>query len=62
MTQTQTAPAKPAEASPAKPLFGFCALLADLAHEAAKLPGLKLVPVSTVGEAIAYCYEKKPVV
>ena len=31
MTQTQTAPAKPAEASPAKPLFGFCALLADLA-------------------------------
>ena len=31
MTQTQTAPAKPAEASPAKPLFGFRALLADLA-------------------------------
>lgn len=31
MTQTQTAPAKPAEASPAKPLFGFRALLDDLA-------------------------------
>lgn len=31
MTQTQTALAKPAEASPAKPLFGFRALLADLA-------------------------------
>ena len=31
MTQTQTALAKPVEASPAKPLFGFRALLADLA-------------------------------
>ncbi len=42
--------------------LGYDTVLLPKSAKAAKLPGLKLVPVSTVGEAIAYCYEKKPVV
>ena len=42
--------------------LGYDTVLLPKSAKAAKLPGLKLVPVSTIGEAIAYCYEKKPVV
>jgi len=42
--------------------LGYDTVLLPRSAKAAKLPGLKLVPVATVGEAIAYCYEKKPVV
>ncbi|MEA4938487.1 MAG: DNA repair protein RadA [Christensenella sp.] len=42
--------------------LGYDTVLLPKSAKAAKLPGLKLVPVATVGEAIAYCYEKKPVV
>ena len=42
--------------------LGYDTVLLPKSAKAAKLPGLKLVPVSTLGEAIAYCYEKKPVV
>jgi DNA repair protein RadA/Sms len=42
--------------------LGYDTVLLPKSAKSAKLPGLKLVPVSTIGEAIAYCYEKKPVV
>ena len=42
--------------------LGYDTVLLPKSTKTAKLPGLKLVPVSTIGEAIAYCYEKKPVV
>ncbi len=42
--------------------LGYDTVLLPKSAKTAKLPGLKLVPVSTIGEAIAYCYEKKPVV
>jgi len=42
--------------------LGYDTVLLPKSAKTAKLPGLKLVPVATVGEAIAYCYEKKPVV
>ena len=42
--------------------LGYDTVLLPKSAKATKLPGLKLVPVATVGEAIAYCYEKKPVV
>lgn len=42
--------------------LGYDTVLLPKSARAAKLPGLKIVPVATVGEAIAYCYEKKPVV
>ena len=42
--------------------LGYDTVLLPKSAKAAKLPGLKLVPVATIGEAIAYCYEKKPVV
>ena len=42
--------------------LGYDTVLLPKSAKAPKLAGLKLVPVATVGEAIAYCYEKKPVV
>ena len=42
--------------------LGYDTVLLPKAAKAPKIVGLKLVPVATVGEAIAYCYEKKPVV
>lgn len=42
--------------------LGYDTVLLPKAAKAPKIAGLKLVPVATVGEAIAYCYEKKPVV
>jgi DNA repair protein RadA/Sms len=42
--------------------LGYDTVLLPKAAKAPKVEGLKLVPVATVGEAIAYCYEKKPVV
>ena len=42
--------------------LGYDTVLLPKAAKAPKIEGLKLVPVATVGEAIAYCYEKKPVV
>ncbi|MEA5048192.1 MAG: DNA repair protein RadA [Eubacteriales bacterium] len=42
--------------------LGYSTVLLPKSAKAAKFPGLKLVPVATVGEAIAYCYEKKPMV
>jgi len=42
--------------------LGYDTVLLPKAAKAPKIEGLKLVPVATVSEAIAYCYEKKPVV
>jgi len=42
--------------------LGYDTVLLPKSAKAPKIAGLKLVPVSTVSEAIAYCYEKKPVV
>ena len=42
--------------------LGYDTVLLPKSAKAPKIQGLKLVPVATVGEAIAYCYEKKPVV
>ncbi len=42
--------------------LGYDTVLLPKSAKAPKLAGLKLVPVATVGEAIAYCYEKKPMV
>ncbi len=42
--------------------LGYDTVLLPKSAKAPKIAGLKLVPVATVGEAIAYCYEKKPVV
>ncbi len=42
--------------------LGYDTVLLPKSAKTPKIPGLKLVPVATVGEAIAYCYEKKPVV
>lgn len=42
--------------------LGYDTVLLPRSAKAPKIAGLKLVPVATVGEAIAYCYEKKPVV
>lgn len=42
--------------------LGYDTVLLPKSAKAPKLPGLNIVPVATVGEAIAYCYEKKPVV
>ncbi|MBA4347273.1 MAG: DNA repair protein RadA [Clostridiales bacterium] len=42
--------------------LGYDTVLLPKAAKAPKIEGLKLVPVATIGEAIAYCYEKKPVV
>ena len=42
--------------------LGYDTVLLPKSAKTPKIEGLKLVPVATVGEAIAYCYEKKPVV
>ena len=42
--------------------LGYDTVLLPKTAKAPKIAGLKLVPVATIGEAIAYCYEKKPVV
>lgn len=42
--------------------LGYDTVLLPKSAKAPKTEGLKLVPVATIGEAIAYCYEKKPVV
>lgn len=42
--------------------LGYETVLLPKSAKAPKIAGLKLVPVATIGEAIAYCYEKKPVV
>ncbi len=42
--------------------LGYDTVLLPKSAKAPKIAGLKLVPVATVSEAIAYCYEKKPVV
>ena len=42
--------------------LGYDTVLLPKFAKAPKIAGLKLVPVATIGEAIAYCYEKKPVV
>lgn len=42
--------------------LGYSTVLLPRSAKAPKVDGLKTVPVATVGEAIAYCYEKKPVV
>jgi len=42
--------------------LGYDTVLLPKTAKAPKIEGLKLVPVATIGEAIAYCYEKKPVV
>jgi DNA repair protein RadA/Sms len=42
--------------------LGYDTVLLPKSAKAPKIAGLKLVPVATVGEAIAYCYEKKPMV
>lgn len=42
--------------------LGYSTVLLPRSAKAPKVEGLKTVPVATVGEAIAYCYEKKPVV
>ena len=42
--------------------LGYDTVLLPKSAKAPKIEGLKLVPVATIGEAIAYCYEKKPVV
>lgn len=42
--------------------LGYSTVLVPKLTQKPKIDGLTIVPVSTVGEAIAYCYEKKPVV
>ena len=42
--------------------LGYDTILVPGSTKKPKIDGLKVVPVATVGEAIAYCYEKKPVV
>jgi DNA repair protein RadA/Sms len=42
--------------------LGYSTVLVPKLTKKPKIDGLTIVPVSTVGEAIAYCYEKKPVV
>ena len=42
--------------------LGYDTVLLPKTAKTTKFSGLKVVPVATVGEAIAYCYEKKPVV
>ncbi len=42
--------------------LGYDTVLLPKSAKTTKFSGLKVVPVATVGEAIAYCYEKKPVV
>ena len=42
--------------------LGYDTVILPKNNKAPKIDGLKIVPVATVGEAIAYCYEKKPVV
>lgn len=42
--------------------LGYDTVLLPKSAKAPKIAGLKLVPVATIGEAIAYCYEKKPMV
>jgi len=42
--------------------LGYDTVLLPKSAKAPKIDGLKTAPVATVGEAIAYCYEKKPVV
>ena len=42
--------------------LGYDTVLLPKNTKTPKVEGLKVVPVATVGEAIAYCYEKKPVV
>ncbi|NLI53240.1 MAG: DNA repair protein RadA [Clostridiales bacterium] len=42
--------------------LGYETVLLPKSAKAPKIAGLTTVPVATVGEAIAYCYEKKPVV
>ena len=42
--------------------LGYDTIPLPKSAKAPKIAGLKLVPVATVSEAIAYCYEKKPVV
>ncbi len=42
--------------------LGYDTVLLPKSAKPPKIEGLKTVPVATVGEAIAYCYEKKPVV
>ncbi len=42
--------------------LGYDTVLLPKSAKVPKLAGLKVVPVATIGEAIAYCYEKKPVI
>ncbi len=42
--------------------LGYDTVLLPKSAKTPKIEGLKTVPVATVGQAIAYCYEKKPVV
>ncbi len=42
--------------------LGYSTVLVPKLTKKPKIDGLTIVPVSTVGEAIAYCYEKEPVV
>jgi DNA repair protein RadA/Sms len=42
--------------------LGYDTVLLPKSAKAPKIEGLKLVPVATIGEAIAYCYEKKPMI
>jgi DNA repair protein RadA/Sms len=42
--------------------LGYDTVLLPKSAKAPKIDDLKTVPVATVGEAISYCYEKKPVV
>ena len=42
--------------------LGYDTVLLPKSAKAPKIAGLKLVPVATIGEAIAYCYEKKPMI
>ena len=42
--------------------LGYDTVIVPKLAKKPKIDGLNIVPVATVGEAIAYCYEKKPVV
>ncbi|HRX59510.1 MAG TPA: DNA repair protein RadA [Eubacteriales bacterium] len=42
--------------------LGYDTVIVPRTSKKPKIEGLKIVPVATVGEAIAYCYKKKPVV
>jgi DNA repair protein RadA/Sms len=42
--------------------LGYDTVIVPRTSKKPRIEGLKTVPVATVGEAIAYCYKKKPVV